>query len=128
MDLQKTAAEKLTGIEGRLQDDGERTEVCRFDGWPTALRCECGHGHGRHTGENGVSHCMSYVGQPDCGCTGFRPHKPDVAWVYRDAEGMAAALRTIAESHVRRSTGALGCRECGKIWPCDTYLAIEGMP
>jgi hypothetical protein len=128
MDMQKTAGELLTGIEGRLQDDGETPAVCIRDGWPTGLRCTCGHGHGRHSGNQGEARCMSYVGQGDCNCRRFRPAQRGVVRLYRDAVAMAAVLRELEQAHVKRTENVhgSGCRECGQLWPCATVLAMEG--
>jgi hypothetical protein len=75
-----------------LDDDGEDTSLCAFDGYPSNLDCACGHGHNRHTGF--VTRCMSYYGQPDCSCDNFVPSAEAVAALWDDAR----TLLTIVQS------------------------------
>ena len=70
-----------------IADDGEPgLAACTVDGYPTTLTCICGHGHNRHNGRLQVR-CMSYTGQPDCGCSEFVPDAASTSalWTAHDA-------------------------------------------
>jgi hypothetical protein len=72
--------ELLAALRERyLKDENdEDAVVCRVDGYPSPLTCVCGHGHTRHTGTDEIR-CMSYVGNPDCGCLRFSPDPASVS-------------------------------------------------
>lgn len=73
-------------------DDGERGRVCTVDGYPSTMDCTCGCAHNRHVGDAENTHCMSYVGQPDCPCTAFTPAPADVAQLWETHTRLLRAL------------------------------------
>lgn len=72
-------------------DDGEPAVICSVDGYPSTMTCTCAHGHNRHCGTD-VVRCMSYVGMPDCDCTGFRPDPASVTSLWLAHTAMLRAL------------------------------------
>lgn len=120
----------LDDIDERLEADGEQSIICPVDRYPTSLRCQCGHGHGRHVGSSRVT-CMSYTDQPDCSCDQYTPASPDVVAMWEDARAMLAVLQEIETRHVPCDCGVAGCEErcqvCGVIWPCPDRRSLEAL-
>jgi hypothetical protein len=74
-------------------DDGERGRVCHVDGYPSTMDCTCGCAHNRHVGHTVEdTHCMGYVGMPECTCTAFVPNPTDVARLWQEHCAMVRRL------------------------------------
>jgi len=96
----ETLARVVEGLRAHvmLTDERDLGRICHLDGYPSTMNCTCGCAHNRHVGSTPEDvRCMSYVGQPDCGCTWFVPAPSDVAKLW---QAHVAMLKRLDVEHI----------------------------